>query len=221
MKIEEGGHYGCPNAYIGPHPEPRHDNIDPAEVASTLYPDVLLGAHVAVLDTLFYTGDQFPEKYRGGMFLALHGSWNRAERIGYEVVFIPFENAEPTSGPESYEKIHESSLPLSDVLREIELHARRSLAVLLDEAPRGTLVFLFSDHGFRENPRWTHTSKHRESRYRHGGASPFEVHHAARHSLSWWGVVAGFRNQHYYTPRLSQHQNHARGTHQDSGFRAR
>ena len=73
------------------------------------------------------------------------------------------------------EKIHESSLPLSDVLREIELHARRSLAVLLDEAPRGTLVFLFSDHGFRENPRWTHASKHRESRYRHGGASPFEV----------------------------------------------
>ena len=69
------------------------------------------------------------------------------------------------------EKIHESSLPLSDVLCEIELHARRSLAVLLDEAPRGTLVFLFSDHGFRENPRWTHASKHRESRYRHGGAS--------------------------------------------------
>ena len=73
------------------------------------------------------------------------------------------------------EKIHESSLPLSDVLREIELHARRSLAVLLDEAPRGTLVFLFSDHGFRENPRWTHASKHHASRYRHGGASPFEV----------------------------------------------
>jgi glucose/arabinose dehydrogenase len=67
-----------------------------------LYPDVLLGAHVAVLDILFYTGDQFPEKYRGGMFLALHGSWNRSERIGYEVVFIPFENTEPTSGPESF-----------------------------------------------------------------------------------------------------------------------
>ena len=73
------------------------------------------------------------------------------------------------------EKIHESSLSLSDVLREIELHARRSLAVLLDEAPRGTLVFLFSDHGFRENPRWTHATKHQQARYRHGGASPFEV----------------------------------------------
>ncbi len=102
VKIEEGGHYGWPNAYIGPHREPRHDDIDPAEVASTLYPDVLLGSHVAVLDILFYTGDQFPEKYRDGMFLALHGSWNRAERIGYEVVFIPFKDAEPTSGPESF-----------------------------------------------------------------------------------------------------------------------
>lgn len=102
VKIEEGGHYGWPNAYIGPHPEPRHDNVDPAEVASTLYPDVLLGAHVAVLDILFYTGEQFPAKYRDGMFLALHGSWNRSERIGYEVVFVPFRNAKPTSGPESF-----------------------------------------------------------------------------------------------------------------------
>lgn len=102
VKIEEGGFYGWPNAYIGPHPEPRHDNVDPDEVASTLYPDVLLGAHVAVLDILFYTGDQFPEKYRGGMFLALHGSWNRSERIGYEVVFIPFDDAKPTSGPEKF-----------------------------------------------------------------------------------------------------------------------
>ena len=102
VKIQQGGFYGWPNAYIGPHPEPRHDNIDPAEVASTLYPDVLLGAHVAVLDILFYTGEQFPERYRGGMFLALHGSWNRAERIGYEVRFIPFTNGEPISGPEDF-----------------------------------------------------------------------------------------------------------------------
>lgn len=102
VKIDEGGFYGWPNAYIGPHPEPRHDDIDPAEVASTLYPDVLLGAHVAVLDILFYTGDMFPQKYHGGMFLALHGSWNRSERIGYEVVFIPFANGEPTAGSEPF-----------------------------------------------------------------------------------------------------------------------
>ena len=73
------------------------------------------------------------------------------------------------------DKIHESSMPLSDVLREIELHARRTLGTLLEEAPRRTLVFLFSDHGFREDPRWSETSRHRKPRYRHGGASLWEV----------------------------------------------
>jgi len=101
-KIREGGFYGWPIAYIGPHPEPRHENVDSAKIQSTRYPDVLLGAHVAVLDTLFYTGEQFPAKYRGGMFLAFHGSWNRAERVGYSVTFIPFENGAPTAGPEDF-----------------------------------------------------------------------------------------------------------------------
>ena len=101
-KIQEGGFYGWPIAYIGPHPEPRHQNLDTAKVRSTLYPDVLLGAHVAVLDILFYTGEQFPPKYRGGMFLAFHGSWNRAERTGYSVAFITFANGRPTSGPEDF-----------------------------------------------------------------------------------------------------------------------
>ena len=101
-KIHEGGFYGWPIAYIGPHPEPRHENLDQAQVESTLYPDVLLGSHVAVLDILFYTGDQFPAKYRDGMFLAFHGSWNRSERIGYSVTFIPFADGEPTAGPEDF-----------------------------------------------------------------------------------------------------------------------
>jgi glucose/arabinose dehydrogenase len=102
VKIREGGFYGWPIAYIGPHPEPRHENLDAAKVKSTLYPDVLLGAHVAVLDILFYTGERFPPKYRGGMFLAFHGSWNRAERVGYSVTFIPFEEGKPAAGPEDF-----------------------------------------------------------------------------------------------------------------------
>ncbi|HXV60261.1 MAG TPA: PQQ-dependent sugar dehydrogenase [Vicinamibacteria bacterium] len=102
VKIKEGGFYGWPISYIGPHREPRHEKVDEAKVKSTLYPDVLLGAHVAVLDILFYTGEQFPPEYQGGMFLAFHGSWNRAERIGYEVAFVPFADGEPTAGPESF-----------------------------------------------------------------------------------------------------------------------
>jgi glucose/arabinose dehydrogenase len=102
VKIHEGGFYGWPIAYIGPHPEPRHKDVDMTKVKSTLYPDVLLGSHVAVLDTIFYTGQQFPEKYRGGMFLAFHGSWNRAQRIGYKIAFLPFKDGKPTSGPEDF-----------------------------------------------------------------------------------------------------------------------
>ncbi len=102
VSIQEGGFYGWPIAYIGGHPEPRHANVDAAKVESTLYPDVLLPAHAAVLDILFYTGEAFPAKYRGGMFLAFHGSWNRAERVGYSVNFIPFERGRPTAGPEDF-----------------------------------------------------------------------------------------------------------------------
>ena len=71
-RIEPGGFYGWPIAYLGPNAEPRHKDVDIAKVKSTLYPDVLLGSHVGPLDLLFYTGTQFPAKYRGGMFVALH-----------------------------------------------------------------------------------------------------------------------------------------------------
>ena len=40
-------------------------------------------------------GDQFPERYRGGVFVALHGSWNRSKANGYKVVFVPFVNGVP------------------------------------------------------------------------------------------------------------------------------
>ncbi len=100
VQIKEGGFYGWPYAYSGPNEEPRHKGVAADKVAKTLYPDVLLGAHVAVLDMIFYTGDQFPEKYKNGLLLAFHGSWNRAKRVGYQVAFIPFKDGRPQSGPQ-------------------------------------------------------------------------------------------------------------------------
>ena len=50
---------------------------------------------------LFYTAQQFPAKYRGGIFAAEHGSWNKAARTGYEVVFVPVDANGKASG--SYE----------------------------------------------------------------------------------------------------------------------
>ena len=101
-KVEPGGFYGWPIAYIGPHAEPRHKDVDMAKVKSTLYPDVILGGHVGPLDMLFYTGTQFPAKYRGGMFVALHGSWNRAQRQGYKIAFMPFKGRMASAGPEDF-----------------------------------------------------------------------------------------------------------------------
>lgn len=96
--IKQGGFYGWPFAYIGPNEDPRRKGEKPELVKKTIVPDVVLGAHVAVLDCLFYTGKQFPAEYQGGAFVAQHGSWNRANRIGYNVMFVPFQNGKP-SGP--------------------------------------------------------------------------------------------------------------------------
>lgn len=93
--IQQGGFYGWPYAYSGPHEEPRHKGEHPDLVSKTIVPDILLQSHVAVLDFLFYTGKQFPAEYQGGAFLALHGSWNRSKRVGYGVAFVPFKNAKP------------------------------------------------------------------------------------------------------------------------------
>lgn len=100
--IRAGGFYGWPYSYIGPNEDPRNKGLKPDLVAKTITPDVVLPAHVAVLDARFYTGKQFPQKYQGGAFIAYHGSWNRAQRIGYSVVHIPFKNGKPAGPPEDF-----------------------------------------------------------------------------------------------------------------------
>ncbi len=97
--VEEGGFYGWPYSYIGHHVDPRVKPQKPDLVARTLVPDVLLGGHVAALEFVFYEASQFPSRYHHGAFIAEHGSWNRHERSGYQVVFVPFENGKPSADP--------------------------------------------------------------------------------------------------------------------------
>jgi len=94
--IKQGGFYGWPFAYAGPHEDPRRKGENPELVKKTIAGDVLLPAHAAVLDFAFYTGTQFPKHYQGGAFLAFHGSWNRSKRLGYSVNFIPFTKGKPS-----------------------------------------------------------------------------------------------------------------------------
>lgn len=100
--LKPGGFYGWPYAYIGPNEDPRRKGERPDLVKSTIVPDVPLGAHVAVLDALFYTGKQFPKQYQGGAFLAFHGSWNRSKRVGYNVSFVPFKDGKPQGPPQTF-----------------------------------------------------------------------------------------------------------------------
>jgi glucose/arabinose dehydrogenase len=97
--LKDGGFYGWPYSYIGDNVDPRVRPQRPDLVAKAIIPDVLLGAHVAPLQFAFYTGTQFPEKYRGGVFQAEHGSWNRATRAGYQVAFIAFKDGKPVADP--------------------------------------------------------------------------------------------------------------------------
>jgi glucose/arabinose dehydrogenase len=97
-RIHPSGFYGWPYSYLGKNEEPRITEKHPELVAKAIAPDVVLAPHCAVLDFIFYTGKDFPVAYRGGAFLANHGSSNRSKRLGYSVSFVPFKNGKP-SGP--------------------------------------------------------------------------------------------------------------------------
>jgi glucose/arabinose dehydrogenase len=101
--VKEGGFYGWPYSYFGQHEDPRLKKIQrPDLVAKSIIPDVSLGSHTASLGLAFYDAALFPEKYRGGLFIGQHGSWNRSALSGYKVVFIPFANGKPSGQPEDF-----------------------------------------------------------------------------------------------------------------------
>src|SRR5437867_4673670 len=91
--VHPGGFYGWPWFYIGNHPDPRHTGKHPELADKVIVPDVLVQAHSATLNLCFYTGDQFPAEYKGDIFAAFHGSWNRMKRTGYKVVRVPFDHS--------------------------------------------------------------------------------------------------------------------------------
>ena len=93
--VRDGGFYGWPYWYIGQNYDPRYQGAFPDLVKTALVPDVLLPAHGAALGIAFYGHTQFPERYRNGGFVALHGSWNRSTAAGYKVVFFPMANGRP------------------------------------------------------------------------------------------------------------------------------
>jgi len=96
--VEDGGFYGWPWWYIGAHQDPRHAGKRRDLMGKVIVPDVLLQPHNASLQLTFYDGTQFPADYRGDIFAAEHGSWNRSTRAGYEVIRVPLHQSGHASG---------------------------------------------------------------------------------------------------------------------------
>jgi len=81
----QGQNFGFP-WYGGGHVR-TNEYADSEPPADVVFPQVEMAAHAADLGMLFYTGKQFPEKYRGGIFNAEHGSWNRTTPVGARIMF--------------------------------------------------------------------------------------------------------------------------------------
>ena len=105
--LREGVNLGWPYTYWDPikkarmvGPEFGGDNHKRDENPAYDKPVIAFPGHWAPLQMAVYNGTQFPEKYRGGMFVAFHGSWNRAPRsqAGYKVVYIPFDKTGMPTG---------------------------------------------------------------------------------------------------------------------------
>jgi glucose/arabinose dehydrogenase len=101
-RVKEGGFYGWPWFYIGGHQDPTKKGMHPELAHKVIVPDVLLQAHSASLCLTFYTATQFPKRFRGGIFAAEHGSWNRARRTGYKVIFVPVKRGKAVGEYEDF-----------------------------------------------------------------------------------------------------------------------
>lgn len=104
LLVKKGSDFGWPYCYFDPlqdkkmlAPEYGGNGKTEGRCADIPRPLVAFPAHLAPNALLFYTGSQFPEKYKNGAFIAFHGSWNRAPepQAGYFVVFVPMKDGQP------------------------------------------------------------------------------------------------------------------------------
>lgn len=150
LRIEEGADYGWPYCYYD-HirekkvlaPEYGGDGQSSGRCAEMDLPVMGFPGHWAPNDLLFYKGDQFPERYKYGAFIAFHGSTNRAPypQSGYFVCFVPFKNGLPTGEWE----VFADGFPVVDpIVNTRDAHHR---PVGLAEGPDGSLYITESKKG--------------------------------------------------------------------------
>lgn len=99
--VKDGAFYGWPWSYWGQNVDTRVKPANPEMVAKAIAPDFGLGAHVAPLG-LAFSDSRMPTAYASGAFIGQHGSWNRKELAGYNVVFVPFAGGRPSGPPAEF-----------------------------------------------------------------------------------------------------------------------
>ena len=123
LKVEDGSNFGWPYCFYNnsekklvTNPEYGGDGKKADRCANFNAPTVAFPGHWAPNDVMFYTGTQFPAKYRGGAFIAFHGSWNRAPlpQAGYNVTFVPFANGKPSGAYEVFADGFAGKTPLAN-----------------------------------------------------------------------------------------------------------
>ncbi len=98
--VRDGAFYGWPYSYYGAQVDERVTPQRPDLVARAVVPDYALGPHTASLGLTFAQGAvALPPAFRSGAFVGQHGSWNRAPRSGYKVIFVPFADGHPAGSP--------------------------------------------------------------------------------------------------------------------------
>lgn len=97
---EKGMHFGFP--YYAGGDDRHEDWADQEPPKEVTFPDVEFQAHTANLGFKFYTGKQFPADYQGDAIVAQHGSWNRSEPVGYQLVRVTFDDNNQPTGQEIF-----------------------------------------------------------------------------------------------------------------------
>jgi glucose/arabinose dehydrogenase len=92
---QKGLHFGFPYCHGGDVRDPEFGKELPC--SNFVPPALKLGAHEAALGMRFYTGTMYPAEYRGQIFIAEHGSWNRKKKVGYRVALVRLRDGKPVS----------------------------------------------------------------------------------------------------------------------------
>ncbi len=97
--VREGAFHGWPYSYYGQVVDARVTPPRPDLVARAVRPDYALGSHVAPLGLAWAERTALPAPFQRGMYVGLHGSWNRKPLSGYQVVFVAFDAGTPVGEP--------------------------------------------------------------------------------------------------------------------------